>query len=408
MSHHTFYLGDTLEVLKSLPDKKYQCCITSPPYWGLRDYGVPGQLGLETTPEEYVAKMVEVFREVRRVLRDDGVLWLNLGDSYASRPQNDKFADPKAPRRTPFNRCRTNTLKPKDLIGTPWMVAFALRADGWYLRSDIIWEKPNPMPESVTDRPTKSHEYLFLLSKSEKYYYDQDAIREPHKREHLNRYKYQFWPEGTKESIGCGRPDGASNTGGVKSFNPAGRNRRSVWKVATKSFKGAHFATFPPKLIEPCILAGTSPQACPVCGGLWRRIKKKTGHRNKREDAHVPNNTPTKTDSTGWAPTMEATNIFQPTCKCEGNDGSGKSIILDPFGGAGTTTLQAMTHDRDSIYIDLNPEYLNLALNRLGFGENQPRLLEYHTHEIIKLNQISPPSPAQPAGNSEKWSRQSR
>lgn len=389
MSHHTFYLGDTLEVLKTLPDKKYQCCITSPPYWGLRDYGVPGQLGLEPTPEEYVSKMVEVFREVRRVLRDDGVLWLNLGDSYASDPKKGYGGiDPKNPGKG-SQRARgiSNNLKPKDLVGIPWMVAFALRADGWYLRSDIIWEKPNPMPESVTDRPTKSHEYIFLLTKSGKYFYDQDAIREPHKKEHLQRYKYQFWPEGTKESMGCGRPDGASNTGGEKKFNPVpvGRNKRTVWKVATKSFKGAHFATFPPKLIEPCILSGTSPQACPACGSPWRRVKKKTGHRNKREDAHVPNNTPTKTDSTGWAPTTEATNIFQPTCECLNNDGSGRSIILDPFGGAGTTTLQGMAFDRDSVYIDINPEYLELTLDRVGFGEGQLRLLEYHTHEIIRF-----------------------
>lgn len=307
-----------LKVLKRLSECSVQCCITSPPYWGLRDYGVPGQLGLESTPEEYVSKMVEVFREVRRVLRDDGTLWLNLGDSYASHPQNDKLADPKAPRRTPFNRCRTNAFKAKDLIGIPWMVAFALRADGWYLRADIIWEKPNAMPESVTDRPTKSHEYVFLLSKSERYYYDADAIREPFtgterktgQQVHGEQYK---------------KAHGDIHRGLKKAQpNPNGRNKRTVWTVTTRPFKGAHFAVFPPKLIEPCIMAGSRPG----------------------------------------------------------------DIVIDPFGGAGTTTLQAMTHDRDSIYIDLNPEYLNIALERLGFGENQPRLLEYHTHEIIKLDEI--------------------
>jgi DNA modification methylase len=175
-------LGDCLTVLKQMPNQCVHTCVTSPPYWGLRDYGVDGQLGLEPTPEEYVQRMVEVFREVRRMLRDDGTLWLNLGDSYVSRPQNsdDKWIDPANPRKG-GKRCRTNVneLKPKDLVGIPWRVALALQADGWYLRSDIIWHKPNPMPESVTDRPTKAHEYIFLLSKSERYYYDHEAIKEP-------------------------------------------------------------------------------------------------------------------------------------------------------------------------------------------------------------------------------------
>lgn len=392
MSHHTFYLGDTLEVLKTLPDKKYQCCITSPPYWGLRDYGVPGQLGLEPTPEEYVSKMVEVFREVRRVLRDDGVLWLNLGDSYASRPQNDKFADPKAPRRTPFNRCRTDATKPKDLVGIPWMVAFALRADGWYLRADIIWEKPNAMPESAKDRPTRSHEYLFLLSKSDKYFYDHCAIREPYAEDSWARIQRGRSKDHKYVDGGPGNQTLARDVSKACTYIE-GRNKRTVWTVPLKPFKGAHFATFPPDLIKPCILAGTSEKACPACGAPWIREKIKTGHKNNREAAHVPNNRPTKTDLTGWAPTAMGTDNFMPGCRCgiregegnRGNDGSGRCIIIDPFGGAGTTTMEGMRHDRDTVYIDINPEYLGLTLDRVGFGEGQPRLLEYHTHEIIKI-----------------------
>lgn len=397
MSHHTFYLGDTLEVLKTLPDKKYQCCITSPPYWGLRDYGVPGQFGLESTPEEYVSKMVEVFREVRRVLRDDGVLWLNLGDGYASHPQNDKFSDPKAPRRTPFNRCRTSAFKPKDLIGIPWMVAFALRADGWYLRSDIIWEKPNPMPESVTDRPTRCHEYIFLLSKSERYFYDHCAIREPYSEDSWARIQRGRSKNHKYVDGGPGNQTLARDISKACTY-AEGRNKRSVWTVPLKPFKGAHFATFPPDLIKPCILAGTSEKACPVCGAPWIREKIKTGHKNSREVAHVPNNRPTKTDSTGWAPTAIGTGNFIPGCKCGSgkvrgngdrvNDGSGRCIIIDPFGGAGTTTLESMRHDRDSVYIDINPEYLGLALDRVGFVEGrQPRLLEIHSHEIIRIGE---------------------
>lgn len=333
--------------------------------------------------------MVDVFREVRRVLRDDGTLWLNLGDSYTSggrkerdpgqsklHPayEGDKYKDGLRPTTPPG-------LKPKNLVGIPWRVAFALQADGWYLRSDIIWSKPNPMPESVTDRPTKAHEYIFLLTRSSRYFYDHEAIKELSKPEYFGRYKSDFWQEGTKEADGQGRPNAAHNTGGKKPCCQKA-NKRSVWTVATVGFSQAHFATFPPKLIEPCILAGTSPQACPKCGAPWKRDVKKTGHQNKRKDAHVPNNTPSKTDSTGWVPTTAGTNKFKPTCSCPDNDGSGRSIVLDPFSGAGTTSLVAMMHDRDSIYIDLNEKYLDMALKRLGFEESG--LIDCHTYEVIK------------------------
>ncbi len=307
---NTVLCGDCLSILRTLPDQSVNCCITSPPYWGLRDYGVDGQLGLEKTPDEYVAHMVEVFREVRRVLKNDGTLWLNLGDSYAGsgkasgqsgsatnlgKTKTERTYDVALPTGTPSG------LKPKDLVGIPWMVAFALRADGWYLRQDIIWAKPNPMPESVTDRCTKAHEYVFLLSKSAKYYYDAEAIKEDAMPEHFGRYKYDFWPEGTKEAGGSGRPDNASNTSGRKEYDGK-RNRRSVWTVTTQPFKEAHFATFPPKLIEPMVLAG-----CPEGG-----------------------------------------------------------IILDPFFGAGTTGVVAKMNFRNYIGIELNQKYIEMAQKRIA------------------------------------------
>ncbi len=269
--------GDCLEKLKTLADSSVDCVVTSPPYWGLRDYGVPGQLGLEATPEEYVARMVEVFREVRRVLKPEGTLWLNLGDSYG---------------------------KVKQLVGIPWRVAFALQADGWYLRQDIIWHKPNPMPESVRDRCTKAHEYIFLLSKSEKYFYDAAAVKEPQSaltlKTHGARGGTQTRSSG-KYSDGSGREDGGYK-GVSRNINADGlRNRRSVWTVTPKPFKGAHFATFPPDLIEPCILAG-----CPKDG-----------------------------------------------------------VVLDPFFGAGTTGIVAQRHERKWIGIELNAEYVAIAQARI-------------------------------------------
>jgi DNA modification methylase len=295
------YNMDCLKGLKQLPDNSINCCVTSPPYWGLRDYGVEGQLGLEKTPEEYVAKMVEVFGEVKRVLRDDGTLWLNLGDCYngsggAGGDYNKgglKEGQPKYPGR------KVVTLKPKDLVGIPWMVAFALRADGWYLRQDIIWHKPNPMPESVKDRCTKAHEYIFLLAKSARYYYDNEAIKEDAKPESEKRYKSTFYT-GKKEMSGQGRPGNASNTPGYKRWTGK-RNKRSVWTVTTKPFKEAHFATFPPDLIKPCILAG-----CPKDG-----------------------------------------------------------IVLDPFMGSGTTGMVAAMYQRNFIGFELNPEYCKMAEKRI-------------------------------------------
>jgi DNA modification methylase len=295
--------GDCLEVLKQLESDSIDCCVTSPPYWGLRDYGVEGQLGLEKTPDEYVAKMVEVFREVRRVLKKDGTLWLNLGDSYAASGRGggggsiqDKDVEKKITQGNQ-RRAPVTGFKPKDLVGIPWRVAFALQADGWYLRQDIIWHKPNPMPESVRDRCTKAHEYIFLMSKSEKYHFDSEAILEPFaNREFRGKLKGQRGSQAYAKARGNDR----TNSGGFPRVRD-GRNRRSVWTVVSKPFKGAHFATFPPDLIEPCILAG-----CPQDG-----------------------------------------------------------TVLDPFFGAGTTGLVATKHGRKYVGIELNPEYTQIAEKRI-------------------------------------------
>ena len=262
------FFGDCRESMRQMiaDGIKAQMCVTSPPYFGLRDYGHPGQLGLESTPDEYVANMVEVFRLVRDVIADDGVLWLNLGDSYArqggkessqSRHWDGREHDPGAMHSTRHVDNLGGGLKPKDLIGIPWRVALALQDDGWYLRQDIIWSKPNPMPESVTDRCTKAHEYIFLMAKSERYYYDAAAISEDADPKYESRYSAPF-NVGDKEASGAGRPGSAANTAGMKEYSGK-RNKRSVWTVSTKPYSGAHFATFPPDLIEPCILAGSRP-----------------------------------------------------------------------------------------------------------------------------------------------------
>ena len=249
--------GDCRETLKTLADQSINTCITSPPYWGLRDYGEKEQLGLEDTPEEYVANLVEVFREVKRVLRDDGTVWLNLGDSYAGPKGNNRGEGAGGGQirgeLMGFNNIKTKVpkgLKAKDLVGILWRVAFALQQDGWYLRQDIIWHKPNPMPESVTDRCTKAHEYIFLLSKKAKYYYDNEAIKEDAK-----------FPDGPNTPSSIKAVEGVYSANLQKIGANDKRNKRSVWTVTTKPYKEAHFATFPMDLIEPCVLAG-----CPEGG----------------------------------------------------------------------------------------------------------------------------------------------
>jgi DNA modification methylase len=302
MTQLQILLGDCREQMRTLADGSVQTCVTSPPYFGLRDYGHAGQLGLETTPDDFVAAMVEVFREVHRVLADDGTLWLNLGDSYASawvcnrRNVVGSGSMENGKRENRPNRL-VNGLKEKDLIGIPWRVAFALQADGWYLRQDIIWHKPNPMPESVTDRCTKAHEYIFLFSKKPKYYFDADAVKEPVAASSVARLAQPT----LAQQAGSARVPGKTN-GNMKAVgNGETRNRRSVWTVTTKPFKGAHFATFPPELIEPCVLAGS-----------------RLG-----------------------------------------------DTVLDPFGGSGTTAGVAIKHGRNAVLCELNPEYAALVPDRI-------------------------------------------
>lgn len=341
--------GDCRQLLKTLPDESVQCCVTSPPYWGLRDYGHADQIGQEKTPQEFVQTMVEVFREVRRALKPDGVLWLNLGDSYAANwpcPRRSEIGaesleNGKRESRPPR---MGDGLKNKDLVGIPWMVAFALRADGWWLRSDIIWNKANCMPESVTDRPTRSHEYLFLMTKSERYYYDHEAIKEPciydvdgtgtSARKARAQSDLKSFPNGERNGIRSGGYKNSVNFEGKNkgaekqrghSRRHAGfndrwdtmekeeqctgmRNKRDVWTIAPANYPEAHFATYPPDLIKPCILAGT-----------------KAG-----------------------------------------------DIVLDPFGGSGTTGMVARELGRGAILIELNPEYVGLIEKRTDITPGLP------------------------------------
>lgn len=304
-------VGDVLAKIAEIESRTVDTCVTSPPYWGLRDYNNDGQIGLEQDPNEYVAKMVEVFREVKRVLKDEGTLWLNIGDSYSGsgkgpagnlgKKHNERHLEKKTGGLVPEGT------KPKDLVGIPWMLAFALRADGWYLRQDIIWAKPNPMPESVKDRCTKSHEYVFLLSKSPKYYFDSEAMKED-----------GVIPAGTKGAKGSAERQGIPGVNArppVYKVYDGKRNKRDVWFVKTKPFPGAHFAVMPEELVEPCVLAGS-----PV-GGL----------------------------------------------------------VLDPFAGSGTVGVVSLRHERNFVGIELNPEYAEIARERIGvrddgFSYMSPRL----------------------------------
>ncbi|WP_447754509.1 DNA-methyltransferase [Enterobacter asburiae] len=261
----TLFEGDALTILRRLPGGSVRCVVTSPPYWGLRDYGIDEQIGLESSMPQFINRLVAIFAEVKRVLTDDGTLWLNIGDGYTSGNRGYRAPDKKNPARAMAVRPDTpEGLKPKDLIGIPWRLAFALQNDGWYLRSDIVWNKPNAMPESVKDRPTRSHEFLFMLTKSEKYFYDWQAVRE------------------------------TADNGKL-------RNRRTVWNVNTRPFSGAHFATFPPDLIRPCILASTEPG----------------------------------------------------------------DFVLDPFFGSGTVGVVCQDEARQYVGIELNPEYVDIAVDRL-------------------------------------------
>jgi DNA modification methylase len=453
--------GDVRAMLSGIPEKSVHCVVTSPPYWGLRDYGLPpsvwggepecehewekfirpgqsggkkskkvqikgqenfqivpdkeqsicrkcgawfGCLGLEPTPELYVKHMVEIFRGVWRVLRDDGTLWLNLGDSYASggmsNPSSNSTlvggkdlgaADYSITRKVP------NGLKPKDLVGIPWRVAFALQADGWYLRSAMPWLKGSAMPESVTDRPTSAVEYFFLLTKNRKYFYDVDSVRKLASDASLKRINQKSFDKqkGGEKDYKHGINVNRSSRNTLENFakNP-GRNRRnSDWfmdsirdilegKSGTllhdendipiaifcnpQPYKEAHFATFSPRLITPMILAGTSPRACEICGSPWERVVEREPMEIKRSGRGVALGKYGKTAASGTMtkPATSVTTGWRPTCTCE-NEGKGRCIVLDPFAGSGTTLWVAEQHGRNSIGIELNPDYCKLIHKRM-------------------------------------------
>ena len=380
------YQGDCLAVLRQLPAESVHCCVTSPPYWGLRDYGTDGQLGLEKTPEHYIEKMVAVFQEVRRVLRDDGTLWLNMGDSYVSgkgRYSSIQQTISGKPRNEPTSGNRPDQrdhpyLKDKDLCGIPWRLALALQADGWYLRCDIIWAKPNPMPESVTDRPTKAHEYLFLLTKKARYYYDADAVREGYPQSTIERMKYSHSKINTDNNGSVFTTKGNPERTKIEP-NPSGCNRRSVWTIPTASFPQAHFATFPPKLVEPCIKAGTSEWGCcPECGAGWVRvvetskdynsIRTDTGKPRKKKLINLGGKAIQNTGGGYYHKenyvTQSKTLYWEPSCKCECEERV-PAVVLDLFMGAGTVALVAKNLGRKYVGIELNSEYIRIANNRL-------------------------------------------
>lgn len=376
MSDVTIHVGDCIEQMRNIPDESIDTVITSPPYWGLRDYGNDAQLGLEQTVDEYITNMVKVFDEVKRILKPQGTLWLNIGDSYngsggSGGDYNEggiKEGQPK------YGKKNTPNLKPKDLVGIPWRLAFALQESGWWLRQDIIWAKPNCMPESVKDRCTKNHEYLFLLTKSANYYYDNEAIKEP--VADATRTNYQSGSRPNGENKDRQDNDMASRS---KDVVYTTRNKRSVWWVGPKPFKGAHFAVFPIELIEPCVLAGTSEHGCcSECGAPWKRVVKRKGteqdstlqqfkgmeikHANpkrggQRANANgtVPSYIPSSYDTMGW----------KPTCDC-GTTDTIPAVVFDPFGGSGTTAIAAIKHGRKAILTELNPDYVKIAEKRIS------------------------------------------
>lgn len=424
MERNKIICGDWKEVARTLAPASIDCIITSPPYYGLRDYGtatweggepdcdhippntytvngphkcghteaanfyrgkcgkcgavrIDRQLGQEKTPEEYINSLVEGFRILRAALKDTGTLWVNIGDSYSSKPSGDdpntkstlqggKKNQAEAHKRP--DKSNPPGIKPKDLIGIPWMLAFALRADGWYLRQDIIWNKPNVMPESVTDRCTKSHEYIFLLSKSPRYYFDAEAIKENAVTPADAKAGHKFGGNKTDETAN-------SNQVGKKWEYSPKRNKRSVWTVSPKPFKGAHFAAYPHELIDPCIMAATSERGnCAACGAPWSRILEpviNVKHTGATDSQYPQGSTANRlamlrqaASEQGGEYTGEKKTVgWEPTCKC-GISETVPAIVYDPFMGSGTTASAAKSLGRDYQGSELNPDYMPINEKR--------------------------------------------
>jgi DNA modification methylase len=393
---------DVMEGLKAFPDCVVQSCVTSPPYYGLRDYGSASQIGLEKVPELYIERLVSVFREVRRVLRPGGTLWLNIGDSYAN---DGKFGGETGGKQSYLDdsnrkrvgrETRATGLAPKNLIGIPWMLAFAMRADGWVIRNEIIWHKANVMPESVSDRTSKSHETIFLLTKQPQYFYDAFAIREkgasgPSDLKKMAEAKERLGGKTLDDKAPLHAANGSTNIGKKRAVGEPGfRNRRDVWTINTVPYSGAHFAVFPPLLPELCLKAGTSEKGqCSLCGAPWQRIidserqatrpgtKTKTAGRNSRmyQRRDPQRSEPYKAErhaseignrDPGRHVTTSVTVGWEPTCTC--NAGTVPQLILDPFCGSGTTLLVAKSLGLRGIGLEVNPDYAEMAKRRIDNG----------------------------------------
>ena len=405
-------VGDVRAGLAQLPDNFVQTCVTSPPYWGLRDYGVNGQIGSEKAVDEFVQTMVDVFEQVRRVLRPDGSLYLNLGDGYSgsgrggnpianTKQSTNKgslsvgvlYGREQADREIERERIKQQNrllksggIKPKDLIGSPWLVAFALRNAGWYLREDIVWHKPNPMPESITDRCTRSHEYIFHLTKSARYYYDHEAIKEPYAEDSEQAYRAGKKYEGKaqKDYAGAKAQDPSESKRRMMASiqNGTGRNKRDVWIIPVQPYRGGHFATFPEALVEPCILATSSEAGqCSTCGTPWHRVVEKEPIpeeiRQQFEDARAKTAAATgRTDGhTNYKPNFRrgSTTVgWAPACGC--NADPEPQIILDPFTGSGRTGIVARRLGRSFIGTELNPDYAAQAEANIAGAEPPPIL----------------------------------
>jgi DNA modification methylase len=400
MKSYDIIQGDVRDVLRTLPDESVHMVCTSPPYFALRDYGIPGQIGLELTPAAFVQTMVEVFREVRRVLRKDGTLWLNLGDSYAGgggyypdSPANQNGSmqakgNAKGHRnikkiagRAPLGH------KPKDLLGMPWRVAFALQEDGWYLRSAITWCKRAPMPESVTDRPTSATEMIFLLAREERYFYDPEAVRtelapgELDKRRPPRGLNSAAWDASVYHS----NPDMPSHHIPMQS-NPSGANMRNFWLLGPEPYAAAHFATVPTAIPDRCIRAGTSERGvCPQCGAPWRRVVERTwtdkGWTGGKKRADTPGQELSPSSGFRLGGSHDSvTKGWAPSCKC-GRTDTVPATVLDPFSGAGTTALVALRLGRRAIGIELNAEYIAMSHKRIQ-GDPQAMNLNMQLEEI--------------------------